>query len=144
MKKVREYYSDNLLKEEGYLHNCLREGLWIFYYQNGKTKREVYYQAGVEHGAWLMWHENGNIYIDQHKINGVTTGVWKEYYEDGKLKEIGEYIDGKYFPKDFWNEEGIQILKNGNGKKIEKFGAGLIDVFEHYFENGKLIKEIRI
>jgi antitoxin component YwqK of YwqJK toxin-antitoxin module len=144
MKNVKEYYSENCIKAEGSVENGKKEGLWIFYYPDGKKNKEINYKVGIENGIWLMWHENGNLYIEQSKINGKTNGLWKEYYENGKIKEIGEYIEGVYTPKDFWDEEGNQLLKNGNGKKIEKFGADLIDVFEHYFENGKLVKEVRV
>lgn len=144
MKKVKEYYTGNCVKAEGHIENGRREGLWIFYYQNGRKSKEINYKMGVENGNWLMWHENGNLYIEQVKINGKSNGIWKEYYENGKIKEIGEYVEDNYIPKDFWNETGEQLLTNGNGKKIEKFGADLVDVFEHYFENGKLIKEVRV
>ena len=144
MKSIKEYYSENCIKAEGWIENGKKEGLWIFYYPNGKKDKEINYKLGIENGIWLMWHENGNLFIEQSKVNGKTNGLWKEYYENGKIKEIGEYIEYSYFPKDFWDEEGNQLLKNGNGKKIEKFGADLIDVFEHYFENGKLVKEVRI
>ena len=133
MKKIKEYYSKNCLKAEGILKDGKKEGLWIYYYT-----------MGIENGIWRMWHENGNIYIEQNKNNGKTKGLWKEYYENGKIKEIGEYLEDEYMPKDFWDEEGNQLLKNGNGKKIEKFGYLGIDVFEHYIENGKLVKEVRI
>ena len=144
MKKVKEYYSDNFLKAKGHVRDGKKEGLWISYYPNGEKSRETNYEKGIENGSWIMWHENGNLYIEQTKVNGKTTGIWKEYYENGQIREVGEYFEDHYTPKDFWNEEGEQLLKNGNGKKIEKFGADLIDVFEHYFENGKLIKEVRV
>lgn len=139
-----EYFSKNCLKAEGYVKDGKKEGLWTFYYENGEKFREINYAGGTENGIWIMWHENGNLYLEKSKKNGKTDGLWKEYYESGKIKEIGEYLECEYMPKDFWDEEGNQLLKDGNGKKIEKFGAGSIDVFEHYFENGKLVKEIRI
>jgi antitoxin component YwqK of YwqJK toxin-antitoxin module len=144
MGKIREYYANNCVKAEGYIKDGKKEDLWTYYYENGNKFRMINYKMGIEDGMWVMWHENGNLYIEENKNRGKTNGLWKEYYENGKIKEIGEYVKGSYIPKDFWDEEGNQLLKNGNGKKIEKFGAGLIDVFEHYFENGKLVKEIRI
>jgi len=144
MKNIKEYYSENCIKAEGWLKDDKKEGLWLFYYPDGKKNREINYENGIENGIWRMWHENGNLYIEQNKINGKTKGLWKEYYENGKIKEIGEYLEDSYTPKDYWDEEGNQLLKNGTGKKIEKFGAGLIDIFEHYFEDGKFIKEIKL
>lgn len=144
MKKNKEYYSENCIKAEGFIKDGKKEGQWIYYYENGNKFKEINYRMGIENGIWRMWYENGNLYIEDTMDNGKSNGLWREYYENGKIKEIGEYIEDNYTPKDFWDEEGNQLLKNGNGKKIEKFGADLIDVFEHYFENGKLVKEVRI
>ncbi len=144
MEKIHEYYENNQLKAEGYIIDQKKTGLWTYYYENGNKFREINYLEGIENGIWLMWHENGNLYLEENKLNGKTNGLWKEYYENGKIKETGEYIENDYSPKEFWDEDGNQLLKNGTGKKIEKFGAGGINIFEHYFENGKLAKEIRL
>ena len=144
MKNYKEYFPDGSLKAEGGMKKDKKDGLWTFYYRNGKKCRVVNYKMDIEDGDWVMWHENGNLYIESNKINGKTLGPWKEYYESGNIKETGYYTDDRYAPIDFWDERGNQLLKNGNGKKIEKFGADLIDVYEHYYENGKLIKDVRI
>jgi antitoxin component YwqK of YwqJK toxin-antitoxin module len=141
---IREYYTNGILKATGLILNGVREGKWLFYYESGQLQREVNYSKGIEDGAWKMWHENGNLYLDQFIENGHTKGIWREYYENGRIKEVGEYIDGEYWPNDFWSEEGTQLLKNGTGKKIERFGYSGLDVFEHFYENGKLVKEVKV
>ncbi|RZJ51455.1 MAG: hypothetical protein EOO19_00565 [Chryseobacterium sp.] len=132
------------MKTHGFLEDDIKVGTWTYYYVNGHRFKEITYENGIENGPWTMWHENGNLYIERFQDRGRTVGIWKEYYENGSLKEVREYRNGEYFPSDFWNESGDQLLLNGNGKKIESFGAGSLDVFEHYFIDGKLIKELRL
>lgn len=144
MSLHKEYYDNGILKSEGKISNNLKEGLWIYYKENGIKEKEINFKKNLENGQWRMWNENGTLYIEQNKVNGKSEGYWKEYYDDGRIKEIGEYIKDKYYPIDFWDENGIQLLKGGNGKKIEKFGFSGLDVYEHYFENKIFIKEVKI
>jgi uncharacterized protein len=144
MKKTIELYPSKIFKAEGYLIDGKKNGLWKYYYENGTKHREIIYEKGIENGEWKMWHENGNPYIEQTKLNRKTIVIWKEYYNTGRIKEVGLYSENDYSPIDFWDEEGNHLLINGNGKKIEKLGVGGIDIFEHYYENGKLTKENRI
>ena len=144
MSIVKEYYENGTLKSKGIKQNGLKEGAWMFYYENGNKKKEVFFRNDIEDGEWKMWHEKGKLYIEQIKTLGKSEGYWKEYYENGNIKEIGEYKNDEYFPIDFWDEKGNKLLSNGTGKKIEKFGTFEMDIVEHYFENGKFIKEIKI
>jgi antitoxin component YwqK of YwqJK toxin-antitoxin module len=144
MSIIKEYYDNGNLKAEGITLNGLKEGIWTFFFERGNVCKEINYSEGMENGIWKMWHENGNLYIEQNKIDGKSVGYWKEYYESGATKEIGIYDNNEYIPIDFWDESGNQLLKEGTGKKIERFGSLGLDVFEHYFENGKFIKEIKI
>jgi antitoxin component YwqK of YwqJK toxin-antitoxin module len=144
MPIVKEYYGDGALKAKGLEIAGLKEGKWTFYYENGRVFREIHFQNGIENGEWKMWYENDELYISQLKKSGKTDGEWKEYYENGNIKEIGEYQNNEYFPIDFWDEFGNQLLRNGTGKKIEKFGPLESYVYEQYFENGKFVKEVKI
>jgi len=144
MPIVKEYYDNGSLKAQGIKKNGLKEGKWIFYFEGGKLFREIQFHNDIENGEWRMWHESGGLYLEQMKKNGKSDGYWQEYYENGNLKEKGEYKDGAYHPIDFWDQEGVQLLKNGTGKKIEKFGYSELDVYEQYFEEGRFIKEVKI
>ena len=144
MPIIKEYYDGGALKAKGREEYGVKEGKWQFYFENGRLFREIHFRNGIEDGDWKMWHENGLLYIEQLKLLGKSEGFWKEYYEDGRIKELGEYRNGEYFPIDFWDEEGRQLLKGGTGKKIEKFGHLELHVCEQYFERGKFIKEVKI
>ena len=141
---IKEYYDNGNLKAEGTKQKGLKEGKWTYFFESGMKYREINFSNDIEHGEWKMWHKNGNLYLEQKKMLGESHGYWKEYYENGNIKEIGEYYNTEYFPSDFWDEEGNQLLINGTGKKIEKFGHLELDIYEQYYEKGKLINEIKI
>jgi antitoxin component YwqK of YwqJK toxin-antitoxin module len=144
MELVKEYYDSGLLRAEGLVKGNLKQRKWMFYFESGKIEMEIEYKNGIEEGQFKRWYTNGNLEVESFYVGGIIDGYWREYYEDGKIKEIGEYKSGEYIPIDFWDERGTQLLKNGTGKKIEKFGYLELDIFEQYFENGKFIKEAKI
>ena len=139
-----QYYPNGVLKEKGAMFLGLKEGIWKCYFESGAIEKEIDYKNNIKNGIYYRWFENGNLAIEALYKNGNLIGMWKEYHENGQLKEVGKYVDSEYTPIDFWDEMGNQLLKNGTGKKIEKFDYLELDVFEHYFENGKFIKEIRL
>lgn len=144
MKLIKEYYANGCLKAKGLMEGDLKQGKWMFYYENGELQMEVNYKDNIESGEFKRWYQNGNLAVETFYLQGKNSGSWKEYYENGKVKEVGEYKNGEYSPTDFWDEEGIQLLRNGTGKKIEKFGYSELDVYEQYFEDSKFIKEVKI
>jgi uncharacterized protein len=144
MKLIYDYYNTGIIKSKGTVEKKMKEGTWMYYFENGMIEREVNYQNNIYDGPFKRWFKNGNLAIECVYMKGKLNGIWKEYYENGKLKETGEYINNEYKPKNFWNENGVQSLNNGTGKKMEKFGHNEIDIFEQYYKEGKLIKEIRV
>lgn len=144
MKTYKEHFDNGVIKLEGFIDEKGNQGIWKYYFNSGIKWKELSYKDNVRNGLSTIWHENGNLYIQSNYVDGVLDGVWKEYYEDGMPKEVSEYKDGAIWPKDFWDEHGVQLLKDGNGKKIEKFGPLELDVYEQFFENGKFVKEVKI
>ena len=90
------------------------------------------------------YHSNGQLNLEYETFNGLPQGLWKEYYENGQLAEEGEYVEGKYYVKNFWSESGEHLLVNGTGKTIRRFGVSQSEVYEQYFEKGKFIREKKI
>jgi antitoxin component YwqK of YwqJK toxin-antitoxin module len=143
-----EYYEefvDGVFLSRGFLKNEKKEGTWFYFYETGELKQEIEYENGIEHGAYKFFGKDGTLLISSTQFNGLLDGEWREYYENGQLKEIGQYKKNEYYPIDFWDQEGNQLLKNGTGKKIEEYGTGaLVDIYEQYYNNSKFIKEVKI
>src|SRR5687768_14985962 len=114
------------------------------YYPNGQIKQEYQTVDGLKHGKFILYFENGKIAIESNYFQGQSQGSYKEWYEDGKLAEEGEELNGEYIVKNFWDENGNQLLINGNGKTIRKFGFSQGDIYEQYFVNGQFTGEKKI
>ena len=139
MQMIEEYSDDGRILGKGVKLNGVKQGNWKYFFVNGNIKSEVEYKDGIRHGIYRDWNVDGVLQIETFFQEGKTHGLWKEYYENGNVREIARYVDGIYFPKDFWDTNGVQILKDGNGYKLEFF---LLETIEQHFVNGKFVKEI--
>lgn len=116
----------------------------IIYYPNGKVEKEGYLLDGKKEGMWVRYFENGVKEIEMTYKQGELSGSCCEWYENGQLAEEGEYRNGAYKVINYWNEQGEQLLINGTGKTIRKFGATQGDIYEQYFKEGKFKGEKKI
>ena len=114
------------------------------YYPDGQIKQEYETINGIKHGKLTLYFKNGRIKIESNYVQGQPEGIYKEWYENGQLAEEGENVNGDYFVKNFWDENGEQLLKDGNGKTIRKFGFSQGDIYEQYFVNGEFTGEKKI
>lgn len=95
---------------------------------------------GKRVGPWYFYYENGLPYLYCSYIDGNEYGLWFEWYENGILKEVLNFADVDCIPVFFALESGEVLMKEGTGKRIEKFGTGGFDIFESHFVNGNLVK----
>ena len=152
-KSVTYFEKSEIKMSEGYLTDGQQHGKWTYYYKNGKIYREVEFFMGAINGRVTYYWENGKIQSDGYIYNSKLNGLYKEYYEDGTLLKEGKYADNK---KDsIWktfnivgrlklkedcdkglckvveafDNSGVQMVKDGNGK------------FKEYFPDEKTISE---
>jgi len=145
MKDHVEYFENGKVKVIGELVDFVKHGKWIYYFEDGQKEKEEVYHKGKLHGTFRRWSSEGVLMVESEYKEGKRCGSAKEYYKNGTLKEIGKYDDsGQYWPIHFWDERGLQILKNGTGSKIEKFGISGLEVFRQFYENGHFVKEERL
>jgi len=99
---------------------------------------------GIKNGVFKRYFDDTRIaYISEYK-NGKNIGIVKEWYPNGQIAEKGKYINGEYIVENFWDENGKQLLKEGTGKAIRKFGTNGYDVYEQYFQNYEFKGEKKI
>lgn len=143
--EYHEEIEEGLFIGRGFLENGKKEGIWHYSYETGELKSEIEYKNGIENGTLKLWHRNGTLKMITTNVNGKTNGLWQEYYENGQIKEENNVVEDKFYPINFWDSEGNQLLKNGTGKMICEFGSEtLFDVYEQYFDNGEFVKEVKI
>lgn len=120
MATFKSFHNNGQLEKVGELIHEQRQGLWIHYYENGLKRLEITFKDNEYDGALREW------------------------YEDGQIAEEGEYKNGDYVVLNFWTEDGKQLLKDGTGMTIRKFGATQEDVYEQYFDKGIFTGERKV
>ena len=114
------------------------------YFPDGRLETECPLINGMRHGTFVRYYKNGRLAIESNYRKGTHEGSWKEWYENGQLAEVGRHVKGRYHVSHFWTEDGKQLLKDGTGMVIRKYGATGGDVYEQYFENGEFKGEKKI
>lgn len=89
---IKDYYADGTLRARGFYQNGHKWATWSFYYPNGQRERE---------GVYDRW---------------IPIGVWKFWLPDGKPLMVASYGGSETTIISFWNQEGEQTVKDGNGR----------------------------
>ncbi|MBA2611672.1 MAG: hypothetical protein H0U95_06870 [Bacteroidetes bacterium] len=142
--KLTTYFANGNIQHISYWISRLKNGVLREFYENGQLKIEREYKEGIKNGIGKVYSENGTLVYEYYYLNGEPSGKVKEWYESGQIAEESEYIKGEYFVNNFWTEAGEQILKDGTGKAIRKYGATLGDICEQYYDKGKMTSEKKI
>jgi len=53
-------HPNNVIKEEGFYENKMKEGYWVYYYNNGETREEGVYYMGEKNETWGEYNREGN------------------------------------------------------------------------------------
>lgn len=138
------YFDNGNIQHISYWSNKLKNGTLQEFYETGQLKIERNYIAGKIEGFGKVFYANGLLHSEYYYVNGKNNGKYYEWYENGQLAEEGEYLNDDYSELNFWEEDGTQILKDGTGKTIRKYGATDGDIYEQYFDGGKMIGEKKI
>lgn len=116
--------------------NSNQIGEFNYYYKNGNVRATYNYKKGKFNGTSTRYYNNGNKQSIENYKNGFLSDTLKYFYESGKIREI-KFANTNYNPENFaesekefqlisfWDENGNQQIKDGNGTRID------------YFENGK-------
>ena len=152
-----------LLKELNY-QNGVQVGLQRYFDDNGTLDREEVLFAGSEikeiryyhpngqlsyqgkegpnykkMGSQTYWYENGTVkYSYLMDENGNHTGPYFEFYPDGsKMLEVDRRgVEPEYI--NFWDENGIQHLKEGTGEYFYEYSYdGDTSSYEYHFVDYK-------
>ena len=114
------------------------------FHQNGNLKMIWIEKNGKKQGIFKRYYDDTKIaYISEYN-KGQSIGSVKEWYPNGQILEEGKYLNNEYVVEQFWDEDGNQLLKDGNGKTIRKYGTNGYDIYEQYFENYKFKGEKKI
>ena len=94
------YYYNGKIKEEYFINDGLKEGIYKKYNDNGYLKNdngyleiECNYVNNILHGPYKKYHKSGNIEIECNYNEGKINGLYKEnkIINDNKIHEYSEY-----------------------------------------------------
>jgi antitoxin component YwqK of YwqJK toxin-antitoxin module len=142
--KLSIYFANGNIQQVSYWTNKLKNGTLQEFYESGQIKINREYKDGVKDGTGKVFLENGTLSYENYHLKGKPIGKVREWYENGQIAEEGEYINGEYLVHNFWTESGDQILKDGTGKAIRKYGTTGLDIYEQHYDKGKMTIEKKI
>lgn len=70
---------------------CVHHGLYMNFYPNGNVKDSGYYHFGLRDGVWEEWLNDGTIRSTGLYRKGIRQDTWKYYTPSGRLVEIRTY-----------------------------------------------------
>jgi antitoxin component YwqK of YwqJK toxin-antitoxin module len=134
--EIKEYYPDGKIQSEKTIKNGTPFGHWKFYHENGNMSADETYSEGkLSHKVTYDTH--GKKLTDQPYLQNLTHGVVKAYFPDGQLNRETTYKLGKKTgPFISYHQNGTISLK-GEYLKDQEIG-----IWEHFNENGELLKKI--
>jgi antitoxin component YwqK of YwqJK toxin-antitoxin module len=142
MNKQIEFWESGNIKKTGFYNEFGKQAKWIEYYENGSVYIECEYLNDKRQGLFIRYNENGSLGYIKTVVEEYKDEFGVEFYENGLVKEEWVYENGEFKVINFWDENGIQTLKNKTGTKIEEYYSGLRVEF-HYFD-GNFIKEVKL
>ena len=63
-------HPNNIIKEEGFYENSMKQGFWVYYYNNGEAKEEGVYYMGEKNETWSEYSNEGNLIRESEWYDG--------------------------------------------------------------------------
>lgn len=131
------------------------------FYKNGKVQMKGSYINNERDGVFIYYSDHNTYQSAGRYDRERAVGKWERFHENGILMSEEYYLDS-YFMKNMWDSLGIQLVKDGFGKYVNRYANGVINeegdykdgrkqgiwygrhangsmYFEEYFDKGRLI-----
>lgn len=124
--KWTHYYPDGKLSaEENYVNSRPHYGA-TYWHENGNISAKGEYNRGLRDGLWTYWYESGTKSEEGWYSLDKRTGDWQSYYENGNIALHTHYTDSATLFMNYWDANGVQLIKNGEGEYITYYDNGQI------------------
>ena len=90
----KDYYTNGILKSQGWIEGVHKTGYWFFYRKNGLLEKEGHYRKDKMTNWWIFYDNNGLINHKCQLIGGKKNGYCLKYNND-KLSSAVKYANGK-------------------------------------------------
>lgn len=131
-EKITKFYSENNPREEYFVKNGMREGVFKSWDSSGRLVEESMYKNDLLDGIQKTFYTNGNTKTEITYVDGKRSGPMKNWYQNGKQSAEIEYKDNNIVGSTaFYPDGSIRMKESLN----EKTGLTLTEAF---YANGKL------
>ena len=92
--RIEEFFSNGILKKEGYYQLGNKQGKWKSYYSNGNKKKEENFNKDKLDGEITKWYQNGKKKEKGIFRNGKREGIFFSWKVDGSLYSKRSFVNG--------------------------------------------------
>ncbi|TAM95674.1 MAG: hypothetical protein EPN39_14700 [Chitinophagaceae bacterium] len=93
------------------------EGPVKYYYtSNNSIAGKGSYHDGNLYGLYYSFYPDGDIKSEGVYFDNLRAGEWEYFYDKGKMKKVINFSKEGPLLEEFYNEDGKQMVKDGNGK----------------------------
>lgn len=113
--------------------SCHKEIPQTKYFPNGNVEEQYYMRNGLLSGSYKIFYEDGTLRGEGQFRKGQPVGIWNNYYPSGEIMTIEKHNrKGELISLDGWNQNGIQVIKDGTGTIIQYYPDGSIKSVASY------------
>jgi len=133
-----QYFDKNgsLEEEQNYFRNKLNGSVRLFY-EKDKPRTEGYFKMGAQDSIYRSWYDNGELREEGFFKNNKQVNEWRYFYPTGQLMLVEKYVDTVALVMDYFDKDGLQTVKNGEGVKEAFYSNGALKERYHFLNGYK-------
>ena len=82
-----------------------------FFHPNGNIKQQGFFKWGVQDSVYTEWAANETLTTKGYFNNDIKDSLWQVFFDSGKPKMTSVYKDSTELVVEFYDKNGVQLLK---------------------------------
>lgn len=136
VKRLVKTNEVNVVEEEGFVLDSLRQGAWITYYPNSYFPEKItHFVDGKANGPYFEFNERGQMTLQAHYKDNKLDGYWAKYRFGRPTMEAG-YVNGQL--------HGAVLeydISSGDLQKEMNYKMGVMDGPYRFYNDGQVTIE---
>ena len=119
----KAYYSNGILKEEGWKDENGKVDFWKYYFSNGNIKKEGHYKNDLPSNYWYFYSKNAILEREGDFVNGIQQKWWCFYDNKGQIRRKCQMKNNKQngYCLQYKQNKIIKAMKFKNGEKVKEW-----------------------